>query len=528
MAKRQASPPPTLPGFQFIRHIGSGGYADVFLYQEQNPSRQVAVKVLDRDAAGTVADYAAEANLMAKVGPHPYIVQVHQAIVAPDGRQCLVMEYYPGDNFYDRARDEQIGVAEALRVGIQLAAAVETAHRAGILHRDIKPANVLTSRFRQPGLTDFGIASVQGPGAVAAEGLSIPWSPPEAFGESTPTDARSDVYSLAATVYTLLAGRSPFEVKGGDNRQLALMSRIERDPVTPTGRGDVPEMLERVLAGAMAKHPSHRPASAAEFGRLLQGVESHLQLAVTQLQLEEDPGSVRVRRDDRDQDDDATRVKDVVEIRPQGRAAVPASPIDQTLPRGPVATAPTVTRPTYEPAQPGVYDRPERPREGLLEEPAVADTIHEAPQHPEQLAPLAPPKKVSKWWFVGGAAAAVFAAVMAVTALSGGDGGTPGEPENSAFDQGEVNDNLPSEGNQVLAVAPPPVGAIDGADNGDGSFTFTWEPPGDDYSYAVTPEGGTPEPLIDVAEYTGFTDCISVEVVASSGQVSAPTRGCVE
>lgn len=503
MAKRQPSAPPKLPGFEFVRHIGSGGYADVFLYQEQSPSRQVAIKVLDREAAGTVADYAAEANLMARVGSHPYIVQVHQAIVAPDGLQCLVMEFYPGDNFYDRARDEQISVAEALRVGIQLAAAVETAHRAGVLHRDIKPANVLTSRLRLPGLTDFGIASVQGPGAVAAEGLSIPWSPPEAFGESNPTDARSDVYSLAATVYTLLAGRSPFEIKGGDNRPLAVMSRIEHDPVPRTGRGDVPDMLERVLAGAMAKNPAHRPASAAELGRQLQGVESHLHLAVTQLQVEQDPGTVRVRRDEGYTDDDATRLKDVPEIRAQGPTPAPEPQVEQTL-----------------------RNAAERRREGLLEEPAVADTVHQPPPQLDIPAPLEPPKKWSRLWLIGGAVAAGFAAVIAITGLASGDGG-PDDLSDTVFDEGEVNDNLPSDGNQVLVVAPPPVGSIDAVDNGDGSFSFSWVEPGEGYSYAVTPDGGVPEPLIGSPEYTGFTECISVEAVADSGQVSAPTRGCV-
>lgn len=464
---------------------------------------------------------------MARVD-HPYIVKVYQALVAPDGRQCLVMDFYPSDNFYDRARDEEISVAEALQVGVQLAAAVETAHRAGILHRDIKPANVLTGRLRQPGLTDFGIASVQGSGAVAAEGLSIPWSPPEAFGDSIPTDARSDVYSLAATVYTLLAGRSPFEVKGGDNRQLALMSRIEHEPVPPTGRDDVPEMLERVLAGAMAKNRAHRPASAAEFGRQLQGVESHLGLAVTRLQLEDELGTVRTRRENSPSDDDATRLKNIVEIRPQGPTAAPPSPVDRTPRKEPIDQVPQGRGASNAPAMADASERPERRRQGLLEEPEVAETITGAPQQPDALAPLKAPKKVSKWWFVGAAAAAAFVAMIAITALGNGDGGAPSDPGGSVFDEAEVNDNLPSDGNQVVAVAPPPVRDIEAVDNGDGTFTFTWDIPGEGYSYAVTPDGGAgPEPLIDVPEYTGFTECISVEVVARSGQVSSPTRGCL-
>ena len=197
MSVRQVSKPPELPGFTFTEVIGSGGYADVFLYEQAMPRRQVAVKVLDAALlpAGAVADYTEEANVMAMVSEHPYIVQVFQADVSPDGRPYLVMEYYPGLNFQQRAKREQMSVAEVLRVGIQIASAVETAHTAGILHRDIKPANILTSKYRKPGLTDFGIAAVEGPQESSSDdGLSIPWSAPEALAAAT-SDRRAEVYS---------------------------------------------------------------------------------------------------------------------------------------------------------------------------------------------------------------------------------------------------------------------------------------------------------------------------------------------
>jgi serine/threonine protein kinase len=105
-----------------------------------------------------------------------------------------------------------------LRTGIQVASAVETAHKAGILHRDIKPANILTSEYNRPGLTDFGIATST-IGGTEAEGLSIPWAPPEVVNASAPPEVSADIYSLAATTYTLLAGRSPFELSSGSNRR---------------------------------------------------------------------------------------------------------------------------------------------------------------------------------------------------------------------------------------------------------------------------------------------------------------------
>ena len=99
---------------------------------------------------------------MAQLSHHPSIVTIYHAAIAADGRPFLVMEYCSRPGLAERYRQERISVAEALRIGIRLASAVETAHRAGILHRDIKPANVLTTDFGWPALTDFGIAATTG------------------------------------------------------------------------------------------------------------------------------------------------------------------------------------------------------------------------------------------------------------------------------------------------------------------------------------------------------------------------------
>ena len=168
-------------------------------------------------------------------------------------------------------------VEVVLRTVIQLACAVETAHRAGIIHRDIKPANVLVSQYGAPGLTDFGIA---GRGGAAVDddddvGVSVPWAPPEVlFGQSN-GDARADVYSLAATLWQLLVGRSPFEVPGGDNTAYALMPRIRANPAPSTGRADVPVSLERLLAQAMAKDPANRPRAGPAGDRAGAAVPAH-------------------------------------------------------------------------------------------------------------------------------------------------------------------------------------------------------------------------------------------------------------
>jgi len=464
------------------------------------PNRRVAVKVLDVDALppGTAqSDFTAEANLMASVSAHPYIVQVFHADIAPDGRPYLVMEYYSGPNYYDRARSEQMSIAESLRVGVQLASAVEAAHRGGILHRDIKPANVLTSEYRRPGLTDFGIAAVQGPDTETAEGVSIPWSPPEALGEMA-ADRRSDIYSLAATVYTLVAGRSPFEIPGGDNRHLALMGRIERNPLPSIGRPDAPTSLERVLANAMAKDPAHRSQTAADFGRQLQAVESEMHLAVTELELADEQRTARARVDD---DDDSTRVKGVTEVRAQDDVAA--------LPIIGVPQRPSVSTPA-----------PERPREGLLTEPDVDDTMHRPSQLDDGPSELKPPGGIERKWLVAGGAVAALALVVGGAAfLGGGEAATDDGP---TIDESQVNDNI----GLPVAVAPSALQEIVAVDNGDGSFSFSWDDRGPEFTYAVTPDGAVAAERVDEPSFEGFVGCIEVEVIADSGLISAATRGC--
>ena len=174
--------PPDLPGLTYVQPLGSGGYADVYLYQQDMPRMPVAVKVLKSEGLTDALkrQFIDEANTMAHLADHPFIVQIFRAGTAEDGRPYLVMKYYPPPNLAARARAERLSVERVLTTGIQLASAVETAHRAGIIHRDIKPANVLVSSYGAPGLTDFGIA---GRGAALEEdtdeiGVSVPWAPP--------------------------------------------------------------------------------------------------------------------------------------------------------------------------------------------------------------------------------------------------------------------------------------------------------------------------------------------------------------
>lgn len=279
---------PDIAGLTYVGKLGSGGYADVFLYDQATPQRKVAVKVLRETglSASVIARFTAEADAMARL-EHPFIVPVYNTGTTMDHRPYIAMMYYPKPSLAERARSERFSVSETLQLGIQLGSAVETAHRAGLLHRDIKPANVLTSAYGRPGLADFGIAGDLADADDADVGVSVPWSPPETLYATAPATVRSDVYSLAATLWHLLVGRSPFEVPGGDNAPFALMKRIRDVPPPSTGRADVPGSLDRLLRAAMGKDPALRPATAMEFVRALQSIEQELRLSRTPLELAE-------------------------------------------------------------------------------------------------------------------------------------------------------------------------------------------------------------------------------------------------
>ncbi|UDF13696.1 serine/threonine protein kinase [Antiquaquibacter oligotrophicus] len=287
MARRLPSQPPILPGFSHVHVLGSGGFADVFLFEQNMPRRQVAVKVMLAEVVNDQVRqmFQAEANLMAQLSAHPSILTVYQAGVSSDGRPYLVMELC-SSSLSQRYRSERLPVADVLRIGVKIGSAIETAHRAGVLHRDIKPSNILVTAYGHPVLSDFGIAATLAEsGEREAVGMSIPWSAPEVLMDETAGTIASEVWAFAATVYSLLAGRSPFEVPGQSNKSADLISRINRAKVLPIGRPDVPPSLERALARAMSRRPESRQASVMELVRELQSVESEMGVAQTPIEI---------------------------------------------------------------------------------------------------------------------------------------------------------------------------------------------------------------------------------------------------
>ncbi len=281
------SGPPVIRGLTF-RHLlsSSGGYGDVYLYREDRLGREVAVKVLRDRTLDELARqrFETEATTMAGL-QHPNVVTIHSVGVTDDDRAYIVMAYCPEATFSERAVGGELALADVLSAAIEVSGALHSAHLAGIIHRDVKPANILTQPWGGPGLTDFGVATTLTPTPEDDEevGVSIPWSSPEMLFTETRGSVATDVYSLGATVWHLLVGRSPFEVLGGDNSRIGVMGRI-RDLQPPrTGRADVPDSLERILARAMAKKPELRHPSAAAFAQALTSVESEQRLPRTRM-----------------------------------------------------------------------------------------------------------------------------------------------------------------------------------------------------------------------------------------------------
>jgi serine/threonine protein kinase len=286
---------PNIPGYRFVQLLGSGGFAEVFLYEQQWPNQKVAVKVVRRDVPLTEREktmFTSEANAMARLADHPYIVSVMTAgTTSPEegSRPFLVMRYCPPPDLGARVQAQPMSVPDAVSTGVKLASAVETAHRSGIIHRDIKPSNVLVTPYHEPALTDFGIAGrlheIEGDNEIR---ISYPWSPPELLDGRSNGSVASDVYSLGATIWNLLVGRSPFSTPNGDNSSRALSARILHSAPPRTQRPDVPPALAQLLAQCLSKTPDHRPSSALELARSLQRIESQAGFSRTPIAVEGD------------------------------------------------------------------------------------------------------------------------------------------------------------------------------------------------------------------------------------------------
>ncbi|WP_105567540.1 serine/threonine-protein kinase [Microbacterium halophytorum] len=536
MSRRPPAPPPELPGFEYLELLGSGGFADVFLYEQQLPKRRVAVKVLLPDRLESAGQqFASEANTMAMLSTHPAIVTILQAGMSADHRPYIVMEHCPRPNLQVRYRRAPFSVAETLHTAIPVIAAVETAHRMDVLHRDIKPANILVTEYNRPALTDFGIAA-HADSAEAAAGMSIPWSPPESFANPPRGGRETDVYQLGATVYTLLAGRAPFELPGQRNSSAELIDRAERMALPRIGRPDVPASLEAALAKAMAKRPEDRYRSAVAFARALQKVQIELEHSVTPIDILDDSPADGID----DDEDGLTRVRNITSIdpvddgtRPSAATEAVPSAVDEspTVLRGPGAVAPQPGRREPAPmvgAAPAAWSPSSGYRPEFAPAPAGSSGVSDATLPPDALpAPASggTAEGARRWpWFVGGGivvAALAVGAAFGLPALLGDQ-----EPD----DPGPT-----SEPKDPIAETPPAVGDLEARAHGD-EVTFSWSNPdpqeGDTYQWGIDVPGGQIS-FADTRETSVTVDarhptCIEVYLVRADGVASPAATTCAD
>ena len=259
--------------YRFERELGEGGMATVYLAFDVRHERKVAVKVLKSELAAVLGAerFVHEIKTTASL-QHPHILPLFDSGTA-DGFLFYVMPFIQGETLRDRLdRETQLPVDEAIRIATDVADALHYAHEQGVIHRDIKPENILLANGR-PIVADFGIAlavSAAAGGRLTETGLSVGtphyMSPEQATAEKTLT-GRSDVYSLGAVLYEMLAGNPPHT--GTSAQQIVMKIIAEPAPAVTAHRKAVPANVAAALGTALEKLPADRFVTARAFAEAL-------------------------------------------------------------------------------------------------------------------------------------------------------------------------------------------------------------------------------------------------------------------
>jgi len=254
--------------------LGRGGMGKVWRAHDEVLHRTVAVKeltaglyVAEADRLVLHARTQKEARAAARI-THPGVVTVHD-VIEYDKRPWIVMQYVDGPSLADEAKEKgELAPREAARIGLHVLSALRAAHGAGVLHRDVKPGNVLLARDGQVLLTDFGIAAIEGDSTITRTGElvgSIDYLAPERVRGGDPGPA-SDLWSLGATLYTAVEGRSPFRRTSPISTMQAV---VTEEPPAPVNAGP----LGPVITALLRKDPADRPTAAETEQMLLDAME---------------------------------------------------------------------------------------------------------------------------------------------------------------------------------------------------------------------------------------------------------------
>ena len=261
--------------YRLERELGQGGMATVYLAHDLKHDRKVAIKVLRPELAAIIGAerFLREIKTIATL-QHPHILGLIDSGEV-QGTAYYVMPFVEGESLRDRlTREKQLPITEAVRLATEVAAALDYAHRHGVIHRDIKPENILLHDGSAL-VADFGIAlaaSNAGSTRMTETGMSLGtphyMSPEQAMGEREIT-ARSDVYALGCVTYEMLVGDPPF--LGGTAQAIVAKVMTEKPAPPSRARDTVPEAVEEAVLTALEKLPADRWASAKEFADALGG-----------------------------------------------------------------------------------------------------------------------------------------------------------------------------------------------------------------------------------------------------------------
>jgi hypothetical protein len=273
--------------YEIDEQLGAGGMGEVYLARDTRLGRKVAIKVLPEEYSSDperLARFEQEARAAAALN-HPHIAAVHD-VGESDGTHFIVQEYLEGQTLRELMRDSPPRLERALAIGSEIAAALATAHRAGIVHRDIKPDNIFVTATGHTKVLDFGLAKLtEASGFAGGDATMSPtalgtmagavmgtvgYMAPEQV-EAGEVDGRADVFALGCVLYELTGGRRPFE---GENvhTTLGLILSAEPEPVSFLRPG-LPRQLEWVLDKCLAKDPARRYQHADDLAVDLMGLE---------------------------------------------------------------------------------------------------------------------------------------------------------------------------------------------------------------------------------------------------------------
>ncbi len=237
----------TISHYKILEELGSGGMGVVYRAEDTKLRRPVALKFLppeltrDKEAKTRFIHEAQAASAL----QHNNICTIHEIDETPDKRLFIAMDCYDGETLKERIAKGPLPVAEVVDIASQIAAGLSKAHGAGMVHRDIKPANVMVTRDGVVKILDFGLAKLAGQTKLTRTGSTLGtvayMSPEQAKGAEV--DSRSDIFSLGAVLYEMLAGEVPFP---GEHEAAVLYGIVNSDPEQLAGRrGNIPRNIRR-------------------------------------------------------------------------------------------------------------------------------------------------------------------------------------------------------------------------------------------------------------------------------------------